>query len=94
MRNHYIVAYDISDDKRLREVYRTMQGYGDRLQYSVFICELSAKERVMLVTALEELIDQSEDCIMFIDMGSGDCDKRIKFLGRHIDLPTRQATVV
>ena len=94
MRHQYIVAYDISDDKRLREVHRTMQGYGDKLQYSVFICELSRKERVLLGTALEELIDHAEDCIMIVDMGSGDQGKRFKFLGRQIELPARQAVVV
>lgn len=94
MRNHYIVAYDISDPKRLREVFRTMRGYGDRLQYSVFICELSPKERVLLVTALEGLIDHSEDRVMIVDMGSGDHAKWIEFLGRQIHLPERQAVVV
>lgn len=94
MRNHYIVAYDISNDKRLREVCRTMLGYGDRLQYSVFICELSQKERVLLATDLEELIDCSEDSVIIVDMGSGDQGKRFEFLGRQIELPARQAVVV
>ncbi len=31
MRLAYLVAYDISDPKRLRRVHRTMRGYGDAL---------------------------------------------------------------
>jgi len=33
MRSSYLVAYDISDDKRLRSVFKTMCAYGDHLRY-------------------------------------------------------------
>src|SRR3546814_3297354 len=34
MQEHlYIVAYDISDDKRLRKVFKLMKGYGEWLQF-------------------------------------------------------------
>ncbi len=32
MRNSYIVSYDISDDKRLRQVFKIVRGFGDHLQ--------------------------------------------------------------
>ena len=35
MQYTYIVCYDICDDKRLRQVFKTMRSYGDHLQYSV-----------------------------------------------------------
>jgi CRISPR-associated protein Cas2 len=38
MRNTYLVCYDISNDKRLRAVYKTMRDFGDHLQYSIFEC--------------------------------------------------------
>ena len=38
----YIVAYDISDPKRLRKVATTCEDFGMRKQYSVFLCRLSA----------------------------------------------------
>lgn len=41
MRASYLVCYDICDDKRLRKVFRTMRGFGDHLQYSVFECQLT-----------------------------------------------------
>jgi len=34
MRSSYLVTYDIADDKRLRQVFQTMRGYGDHLQFS------------------------------------------------------------
>jgi CRISPR-associated protein Cas2 len=52
----YIVAYDIGDPKRLRRVFRTMNGYGRWLQLSVFQCRLTARRRAELAEALEGLI--------------------------------------
>ena len=46
MRQTYIISYDVSDPKRLRKVFKTLRGYGDHLQLSVFRCELSPKELV------------------------------------------------
>ena len=37
----YIVAYDISDPKRWRKVFKAMNGYGARVQLSVFQCRMS-----------------------------------------------------
>ena len=45
-RRRFLIAYDISDPKRLRRVCKTMEEYGDRLQYSVFICDLSRAELI------------------------------------------------
>ncbi len=84
MRNRYIVSYDISDAKRLRQVHRTMRGYGDALQYSVFRCDLSPSERVLLIEALTKLIHQREDQIMLINLGPSDgrVTENIETLGR------------
>ncbi len=35
MRMSYLVCYDISDDKRLRRVFKAMRGYGDHLQAGI-----------------------------------------------------------
>ena len=37
----WLVCYDVRDDKRLRKCAKHMEGYGHRLQYSVFRCWLS-----------------------------------------------------
>lgn len=45
-RKRFLVAYDIADDKRRNQVFKTLYGYGDHAQYSVFFCELSQQELV------------------------------------------------
>lgn len=72
MRTRWLVCYDISDPGRLRRVYRTLRGYGDWLQLSVFRCELSPRERVVLQGLLEEQIHHGEDQVLFVDLGPAD----------------------
>lgn len=87
MRTRYIVSYDISDPKRLRRVHRTMRGYGDALQYSVFRCDLSASERILLIEALSKLLNHWEDQVMLIDIGpaAGRGRESIETIGRALD---------
>ena len=65
----YLVCYDICDPKRLRRVYQTMRGYGDHAQLSVFRCELSAAEKVAMMTDLGDLVNHSEDQVMIVPLG-------------------------
>ena len=46
MRHRFLVCYDVADPRRLARTYRKMNGFGEPAQYSVFICDLSPKERV------------------------------------------------
>ncbi len=87
MRIRYIVSYDISDQKRLRRVHRTMKGYGEPLQYSVFRCDLSPSERILMIEALSKVINHREDQVMLIDIGPAEGRGRISIetLGRAPD---------
>lgn len=96
MRKVYIVTYDISDPKRLRQVFKLMLGYGDHLQLSVFECELNAKELTELRHALGELIHHDQDQVLFVDVGpvEGRGADSITSLGRCYMDPERTAIVV
>lgn len=96
MRNAYLVTYDVSDDKRLRRIYKCLLGYGDPVQYSVFRCELSQKERVIMMGALSEIIHHGEDQVMIVNLGpsegrAADC---VEVLGRPSLPPVRGVVVV
>ena len=92
-RQRYPVAYDIRDDRRLREVATCMEGYGTRIQYSVFVCDLSAREVVLMRGDLEARMKPSEDSIMVVDLGPAD-SSRFLFLGTHTKLPTSSAVII
>ena len=69
MRSTYIVCYDISDDKRLRKVFKIMKAYGDHLQYSVFECQLTKSDLIQCRQRLTEIINHAHDQVLFIDLG-------------------------
>jgi len=87
MKTRYIVSYDICDPRRLRQVHKTMLGYGEPLQYSVFCCDLAPAGRIMLIAALSELIDHREDQVMLIDIGPAESRGRqsIETLGKRME---------
>jgi CRISPR-associated protein Cas2 len=72
LQNRFIICYDVSDDQRRTAVFNTLRGFGDHLQYSVFGCDLSAKERAELAARLELLVDHSTDQVLIIDLGPVD----------------------
>lgn len=77
----YIVAYDISDPKRLRKVATVCEDFGYRRQYSVFLCRLSPTELVRLRSRLYDLINLHEDQVLFIPL-CAKCVNAIEALGR------------
>lgn len=95
MRQAFIVTYDVSDPKRLRKVFKTMQGYGEHLQLSVFRCELNARELVELRAKLARIIHHDLDQVLFVDMGPAEGRGRdaIRALGQAYVPPDRRALV-
>lgn len=96
MRQAYIVTYDISNPKRLRRVYKTMLGYGEHLQLSVFRCELNQREFIELRAKLNKAIHHIEDQVLFVDIGpvDGRGAGSIAFVGRPYVPPERRVVIV
>jgi CRISPR-associated protein Cas2 len=92
-RRRFLIAYDISDPKRLRRVCKTMEEYGDRLQYSVFICDLSRTELIHTRAAVERHMNLAEDSVLIIDLAEPHTTK-ITFIGKHRDLPTHEPRII
>lgn len=84
MRMSYLVCYDISDEKRLRRVFKTMRGYGDHLQYSVFECQLTPMDLTRCRNDLSKIIHHDADQVLFVNLGpaEGRGDRVITALGR------------
>ena len=96
MRHRFLVCYDVADPKRLARTYRKMNGFGEPAQYSVFICDLSPKERALLETALTEILNLKEDRVLIVDMGPSEGRGRESFttMGNARELPRRAAVIV
>lgn len=91
----YLVTYDISNPKRWRKVFKSMNGFGHWLQLSVFQCRLAARRRAEMTARLEALIEPAEDHILIVDLGLADkVGVRVESLGKGYEAPKRQATIV
>ncbi len=89
-------AGDAAGPKRLARTYKKMNGFGEPAQYSVFVCDLSPKERVLLEEALTEILNLKEDRVLIVDMGpsEGRGGESYTVLGNARELPGRKAVIV
>jgi CRISPR-associated protein Cas2 len=83
-RTRYLVCYDICHPKRLRQVAKICESFGQRLQYSVFECPLDDLRFEKLRAALLEIIKYDDDQILFVSLGPEGSKQifRIETLGR------------
>lgn len=74
-----IVSYDIPSNRRRYKVMKTMEGFGTRVQYSVFECNLKPRQVDDLRKKIMKLVT-SEDSIRLYFISADDV-KRIERLG-------------
>ena len=96
MEDHiYIVAYDISDTKRWRRIFKILHGYGEWLQLSIFQCRLSKTKRAELESRLREIIRGGRDHLVIIDIGpAANVKLRIESIGKELNTIERKAVVI
>jgi CRISPR-associated protein Cas2 len=61
----YVITYDIPCDRRRKQVSDLLEGYGRRVQYSVFECMLTAAKYEELQQRLQKRINLKEDSVRF-----------------------------
>lgn len=66
----WLVCYDVHDPDRLRKAAKHMEGYGERMQYSVFRCWMTPREMQRLRWELTEML-AVEDDVMLIPLCTG-----------------------
>ncbi len=89
----WIICYDIHDEKRLRKCAKFMEGYGTRLQYSVFRCWLTPTEVQRIRWELTCML-LPEDDVLIIPLCSNCIDGITSIHGKErpqdwTDSPTR-----
>ena len=69
-----LITYDVSvvsdgGQRRLRNIAKTCLDYGMRVQNSVFECEVTPAQFVVLKSELVDIFDPEEDSIRFYMLG-------------------------
>ncbi len=87
-----LVTYDVdtieaAGRRRLRRIARACQDHGQRVQFSVFECEVTPADWVTLRARLLQEMDAAKDSIRFYLLGA-DGKRRIEHAGnrRPVDL--------
>lgn len=80
MKRRWAIAYDIADPRRLQRVARVLEGYGTRVQRSVFECCLDITELQTLRDRIVEEIEYREDSVRLYPLCSW-CYSKIETQG-------------
>ena len=84
-----VVAYDIRNNKRRSKVAKILEGFGERVNYSVFECMLTPKQSEEMIRQLSEVILPSSDSILLYTLCRTCIPKR-----HHIGLAVRGLDMV
>jgi len=86
-RRRYLIAYDIREPARLRRVCSIMNDFGVRLQYSVFLCDLSDMELALWRSKIHTAVALRQDSVIQIDLGPLGATTKIVTIGAPRQLP-------
>lgn len=84
---------DKSGQRRLRRVAKACLDYGQRVQNSVFECELTEVQLCMLKERIKEIIDQSLDSIRFYHLNRSE-NRRVEVMGVETSFDVNDAIII
>lgn len=66
----YLVCYDVSNPRRLQRMGKRMEGYGVRIQYSIFMCLLDSSGMRSLKDMIARTLNGEEDSVVILPVCS------------------------
>ena len=91
----YVVSYDIEDNKVRIKLAKILEGYGVRIQYSVFECQLTEKRYLKLYQEIFRLFDGKTDGSIRFYPICKNCAEKIVTIGKPIsELAVLQTDVI
>ena len=76
----YVIAYDISNDRRRTKVHEILTGFGKWTQYSLFECFLSKKDLILLQSKLSDYLIATQDSVRFYPL-CANCIEKVETIG-------------
>ncbi len=80
-RTFYVIAYDVPSNRRRLRIARLLEGYGERVQYSVFEMWLTGEEWRRLRRQLQALLNGKEDQVRVYRLCRA-CVEQFEVLGK------------
>jgi CRISPR-associated protein Cas2 len=72
-----VIAYDIVSDRRRNKLVKLLKDYGQRVNYSVFECELEKQSLPGLKKKVSEIINMKKDSILYYELCNACKEKRV-----------------
>lgn len=93
-----LITYDVSTEtsagrKRLTKVAKTCVKHGQRVQNSVFECNIDYAKCLKLKNTLVELINQEEDSLRFYNLGNK-YEHKVEHIGIKPSIPLEGTIIV
>jgi len=76
----YVIAYDISDDRKRDKISKILEKYGIKVQYSIVECDLSKATVKALYQQMSKIIDKKTDKIYLYPLDE-ECKRKVIYLG-------------
>jgi len=77
----YLITYDISIDKRRTKLAKLLEGFGQRVQYSVFECDMEERQVSQLYRRLTRLLRPAEGDSLRIYKLCTNCRSTVTIIG-------------
>jgi CRISPR-associated protein Cas2 len=77
----YLISYDISPDKRRNKLAKLLTGFGSRVQFSVFECDLTVAQYARLRRRLGRLLVPEDGDSVRIYQLCAACVERVEIIG-------------
>ena len=95
---YILVTYDVdttekAGQRRLRRVAKACLDYGQRVQNSVFECELTEGQLCILKERIKEIIDTSLDRIRFYHLNRNE-NRRVEVMGVETAFDVNNALII
>lgn len=74
------VCYDVSNNRKRRQVVKVLEGFGQRVQKSVFECQFGDKQFVELKRRLSKIQLPEGDLVRYYCLCQA-CQGRVEFFG-------------
>lgn len=89
---YIVISYDIEDDKRRTRIHRILKNFAQWVQYSVFECDVSRAQYLVLRHRLDDAINKAEGDSVRLYFLCEDCQRKVERIGGEV--PRQGGTII